>query len=97
MEKTFMKGLGTVTVVTMAFLMNSQLSSCGSTGGSGKGPTPKSIIVDSPVRAGSHLIIQCPKCSSADSGKVDIGTVPFNIPANSEIIISFNDADSTKR
>ncbi|HMI60076.1 MAG TPA: hypothetical protein VK518_04185 [Puia sp.] len=96
MEKTFMKGLGTVVAVATVCLMSGHISSCGSTGGSGKTPTPKIIIVDSPVRAGSHLIIECPKCS-VQSGKVDIGTVPFDIPANSEIIISFNDADSTKR
>ena len=72
-----------------------------STGGSGKPPTPKfrgapqnTITVDTLVQAGSQLVIECPDCDSPAS--VVIGKVPFDIPANSKITISFDDADPTK-
>jgi len=75
-----------------------------STGGSGKTPTPKNIIipkntitVDTLVQAGSYLVIECPDCDTSKSDKVVIGKIPFDIPENSKIIITFNDADSTKR
>ena len=77
-----------------------------STGGSGKPPTPKfrgapqntqnTITVDTLVPAGSQLVIECPDCDSSASDKVVIGKVPFDIPANSKITITFDDADPTK-
>ena len=101
MEKTFMKGLGAVVAVAMVGLMSSQISSCGSTGGSGTGKggsTKNIIIVDTLVRAGSQLAIECPKCTGSSQGQVVIGRVPYDIPAKSEITITFvNGADSSRR
>ncbi|HTI93293.1 MAG TPA: hypothetical protein VL727_21990 [Puia sp.] len=78
-------------------------SSTRSTGGSGKPPAPKfrgapknTITVDTPVQAGSQLLIECPDCGSPASEKVVIGKIPFDIPANSKLTITFDGADPTK-
>jgi hypothetical protein len=101
MEKTFMKGLGAVVAVSMVCLMSSHISSCSSSGGSGTGKggsTKNIIIVDTLVRAGSQLAIECPKCAGPAQGRVVIGKVPYDIPAKSIITITFvNGADSTRR
>jgi hypothetical protein len=99
MKKTFIKGLGTVSLAATICLATFHLNSCGgSRAGSGGGGAVKDhyrIHVTDSVPAGTNLAIDCPKCSSA-SGKVVIGKIPFAIPANTDITVFIQRADSTR-
>ena len=84
----------------------------GSIDSNGNRPNPKyTIPIQKLVRAGTPIIISCPSCvggSPRDTSSTDgnghpvrpktivVGKVPFDIPANSELVVTFpSDADST--